>query len=212
MNRRMSFATTAAALALVLVLALVATACGGAKIKAGSRPALLLPQLSALQTSVHTGQELTYAVVLLQSTSDSPVTIRNVEFTAPEGIGDVLKPVEVDIARLDPKVLWPVHLWSSFPPTGKVEGKCREQQLEPAEGSVIPPHEGARLVVLFRAVKPGDFYLGGQRVTYSDGGEPGAITLPNHFLGTVSETATGEDLHPDPIETACRQLGNLLPG
>ena len=210
MNRRMSFAT--GAIALGLVLALAATACGGTKIKAGSRPALLLDQVNALSTNVHVGQEFTYAVVLLQSQSDSPVKITKVTLTTPEGIGEVVQPKEVDVAQLDPSEQWPVRLWSSFPPTGKVEGKCREQGLEPATGAVIPPHDKARLVVLFKARKPGDFYLGGQKVSYSVDGTPGSITLPNHFLGTVTESAGGDDLKPDPIETACKQLGNLLPG
>jgi len=209
MNRRMSFATAGVALGLVLTLA--GAACSP-KIQAGSRPALLLDQLNSLSTNVHVGQEFTYAVVLLQSQSDSPVTIKKVVFTHPEGIGDVIEPVDVKVALLDRPDPWPVRMWSSFPPTGKVDGRCRVQQLEPAQGVTIPPHRRARLVVLFKALKPGDFYLGGQDVRYTVDGEPGSITLPNHFLGKVAEQEQGDQLQPDPIETACKKLGNLLPG
>jgi hypothetical protein len=196
-------------LATLCACALALAACSS-KINAGSRPALLLDQVNSIRADVHVGQEFTYAVVLLRSTSDDPVTIRRVQFTQPQGIGDVVRPAEVDLAHLAPDVDWPVRLWSSFPPTAKLDGKCRAQEVEPAAGAVIPPHQAARLVVRFRAVGPGDWFLGGQHVAYTAGGKPGDITLPNRFVGTV--TKTGGTLEPDAIEQACAKLGNLLPG
>ena len=117
----------------------------------------------------------------------------------------------MDIAVLPKPDPWPPRLWSTFPPTGRVDGKCRAQDLEPAAGTTIPPHRRARLIVLFKALKKGDFYLGGQTVNYTVDGEQGSITLPNHFLGDVTTKASKETLVPDPIETACKRLGNLLP-
>jgi hypothetical protein len=187
---------------------LTLTACSS-KIGPRPSPALLLDQVNSLQTNVDAGQEFTYAVVLLRSTSDSPVTIRSVKFDTPKGIGGVVKPLEVDLAHLATKDDWPVRVWSSFPPTAKVDGRCQAQELEPAAGAVIPPNAAARLVVLFRAVHPGDFYLGGQDVTYSVDGAPGDVDLPNRYLGTV--TKAGGTLEPEPIETTCAKLGNLLP-
>ena len=68
--------------------------------------------------------------------------------------------------------------------------------------------------MLFKAVGPGDYYLGGQDVEYNvgpneGGGTPGSIALPNRFLGTVSKS--DGTLRPQPIEKACSKLGNLLP-
>jgi hypothetical protein len=198
---------------LALVSALLAVACHS-KIGAGSRPALLLDQVNAASANVHVGQEFSYAVVLLRSTSDSPVTIRRVTFTEPKGIGSVVKPLDVDVTPVPAKDDWPVRVWSSFPPTAKIDGRCQAQPVRPAVGAVIPPHGAVRLVVHFRAVAAGDYFMDGQDVAYtvrdSSGGTPGSIALPNRFLGTV--TPTGGSLQPDRTELACTDLGNLPSG
>jgi len=190
---------------------LMLAACGGSKIHAGSRPALLLDQVNSIGADVNAGSKFVYGVVLLRSTVDSPVTIKKVVFTQPEGLGDVVKPLEMDVAHLAPKDDWPVRNWRSFPPTARIGGKCQSMQLEPAAGAVIPPHQAARLIVLFQAAAKGDYYLGGQDVSYTTGdGTTGSIVLPNRLLGTVS----GSDgtLVPTGIELACKDLGNVLPG
>jgi hypothetical protein len=190
--------------------AVLLAACGLSKIHAGSRHALLVDQVNSTSANVRVGQQFSYAVVLLRSTSGSPVTIRKVTLTEPKGIGDVVKPIEVDVAHLARRDDWPVRNWSSFPPTAKIDGTCQAMQLEPAVGAVIPPHQAARLVVLFKALKTGDYFLDGQDVAYTVNGTPDSVSLPNRFLGTV--TKTGGDLTPTSIEKSCSKLGNLPPG
>ena len=207
MNRRRS--PTAATVASVLLPVLLA-ACGGSKIQAGNRPALLLDQVNSIGADVNVGDTFTYAVVLLRSVSDQPVKITKVTFTEPKGIGTIVKPLAVDVYHMAPKDDWPVRNWRSFPPTAKVAGKCRAMTLEPAEGAVIQPGAAARLVVQFDALKEGDYFLDGQKVDYTVDGKPGSITLPNRFLGTVSNS--GGTLTPTKIEQDCAQLGNLPSG
>ena len=122
----------------------------------------------------------------------------------------MLRPVEVDVAQLAADDQWPVRLWSSFPPTGKVAGKCQDQQLEPAAGAVIPPHGAARLVVLFKGVEAGDFFLGGQDVRYEVDGEPGSIALPNRFLARSRPPATRSS--PTPSKRPAPTSGTCYPG
>jgi hypothetical protein len=207
MNRRLVVAALA-------VLPLALAACGGQKIGPVARPALLLDQLNSTPANVHVGQEFTNAVVLLRSESDSPVTIRKVTFTEPKGIGTVVKVEHVDVTPVPQKDDWPVQVWSSYPPTAKIDGMCRSMPLQPVAGATIPPHGAARLVVLFEALKAGDYFIDGQAVSYEVGSgsarTTGSITLPNRFVGTV--TPTGGTVSPSSIEQACKQLGKLLTG
>ncbi|HEY7281513.1 MAG TPA: hypothetical protein VID47_07970 [Actinomycetota bacterium] len=208
MNRRLMVAAALAAASLGVA------ACGAQKIGPVARPALLLDQLNSTPANVHVGQEFTNAVVLLRSESDSPVTIRKVTFTEPRGVGTVVKVEHVMATPVSKNDDWPVRVWSSYPPTAKIGGMCRSMPLQPVVGATIPPHGAARLVVLFRALKAGDYFIDGQAVSYEvgsgSGRTTGSITLPNRFIGTV--TPTGGTVSPDPIEQACAQLGHLLKG
>ena len=193
-----------------LFLCALALAACSSKVEAGSRPALLLGQVNSVGANVHVGQEFTYAAALLQSTSDEPVTIKRVTFTQPQGLGTVIDAGDIELSTVGAGDEWPSRVWSSYPPTAEVGSRCRVQQVEPAAGLVLPPDGAARVVVRFTAKAPGDFFLGGQQVSYTVGGKPGSITLPNRFVGTV--TKTGGTLHPDSGEEACANLGHLLPG
>jgi hypothetical protein len=207
MNRRLMVAALA-------TLPLALAACGGQKIGPEARPALLLDQLNSTGANVHVGQEFTNAVVLLRSTSDSSVTIRRVTFTEPKGIGSVVKVEHVMVTPVPKQDDWPVQVWSSYPPTAKIGGMCQSMPLQPVVGATIPPHGAARLVVLFKALEAGDYFIDGQAVSYEvgsgSGRTTGSITLPNRFVGTV--TPTGGTVSPSSIELACKQLGNLLKG
>ena len=75
----------------------------------------------------------------------------------------------------------------------------------PAPNAVLPPGDHRLAGIAYAGDR------GISKVEYTVDGEPGSITLPNHFLGDVTTTAGEDTLRPDPIETACKQLGNLLP-
>lgn len=119
--------------------------------------------------TIRTGTEIGIDFAILESTTNTPITILSVQPVG-KGIGNVVRPVEIKIAS--GRVLVPRSAYIEDPPVIDYgNGRCGVQQLSPVNGYVLRRglYQTVNVWTVLLGARPGRYNITGQVVTYSQG-------------------------------------------
>jgi hypothetical protein len=202
---------------LVVVALVLATNCSSREnsVLPNSGTAFVQPgPAKFLLNPVKPGEEWVLLIAFLKNATGEPLMLRGVRLRG-EGLGRVVDVIQLRIAPLPPDSgeygFVPSGIFKTYPPAILLGGKvtCNSQTLRPIGGYVMGPAREARILVLMRAAKPGEFSVRFHEVTYSQSGREFMQSLPVGMRGTVSEG--GHPIGVDKDEQACLSQSRVLP-
>ena len=131
------------------------------------------------------GLEEVVMMVTFANRSDEPVTLKSIEPIPGKGFGEVGEVVRIEIATRTPPFVV-LSAFGTYPPVERRRKRCIIQETFAVDGYVLRPGERVALLVWWRALKRGRFYMDGERVTYEQDGQTYEQVIPFQIGGWVN--------------------------
>lgn len=159
--------------------------------------------VSSSRIPLNPRSEYVETVALFWNASDQPVEIKGVEPADPQG-GGVAEIVSLELVVRNAG--FGAGWFRTYPPAGRVKGKCVVDDLRAPEGYVLRPGAEARILVWLRTGDgAGRFKFPGWIVSYGSGDE---LFVPYTIKGEVTASPQPERW----FDLQCAHVARVLPG
>jgi hypothetical protein len=193
--------------AIAFALLLAVAACGG--VSTGSALDTGDTEQGGLAT-IRTGTEIGIDFAFVQNISSRPIILLDVTL-AGTGNGTVIRPVEMKIAVSNRNSVARTAYVEDPPVFYDGNGRCDVQELRPVRGYVLRPRSFVTIWTVLLGLRPGNYHITGNVVTYSQAGTRYQQTIRHGYHGRVTRHAPLLHASQDGSRL-CLRLTHLLKG